>query len=69
MVDQERVEKARRALEELEKRGATYEDILSGEIGARWIRESCGGDLEVAKAAYELQHPGAHFIRMPRGEL
>jgi hypothetical protein len=56
----------RRALEELEKRGATYDDILSGEIGARWIQESCG-DLELAKAAYELQHPGAHFIRMPKG--
>jgi hypothetical protein len=30
----------RRALEELEERGATYEDILSGEIRARWIQEA-----------------------------
>jgi hypothetical protein len=35
MVDQERIEKARRPLVELEERGAAYEDILSGEIGAR----------------------------------
>lgn len=59
------VEEARRALEELEdleERGATYEDVLSGEAGACWIRESCDGDLGIAKAAYELRHPGAEVL-------
>lgn len=61
-MDREQVEEARRALEELEERGATYEDVLSGEARACWIRESCDGDLGIAKAAYELRHPGAKVL-------
>ena len=64
-----RVEEARRALAELEDRAADYDDVLAGEIGARWIRESYSGDVEVAKAAYELQHPKARFVRVPEDEF
>jgi hypothetical protein len=61
----ERVTLAAERLRELEASGATLDDVLNGEAGRRWIGESCGGDRELAKRAFELVHPGARFVGDP----
>lgn len=61
-MGEERLSGATARLRELEASGATLNDILGGEIGRRWIEEDCAGDLELAKMAFELVHPGAWFF-------
>jgi hypothetical protein len=65
MSDQERTERAAEELRRLEEGGATLDDVLNGEAGRRWIAESCGGDLELAKAAFRRIHPTARFFDVP----
>lgn len=60
--DEERIRQASEALAELERAGADLDEILNGETGRRWIEESCGGDLELARAAFERRHPRARFV-------
>jgi hypothetical protein len=40
-VVEDRVSGAANRLRELEDAGATLDDILSGEVGRRWIEEDC----------------------------
>ena len=62
MVDEDRVDRAAERLRELEAQGATLDDILNGGARRRWIEGDCGGDREVAAAAFRRVHPGARFV-------
>ncbi len=61
-MHEDRVERAAGRLRELEASGATLDDILSGEVGRRWIEEDCAGDVELAAEAFRRVHPGARFV-------
>jgi len=58
-VDAERVERAARRLRELETSGVGAAEILGGEAGTAFIRDDCGGDPDVAAAAFALVHTPA----------
>lgn len=65
MSGEDRVERAAEDLRRLERAGADLDEILNGETGRRWIKESCGGDLELAKEAFRRVHPNARFFSSP----
>ncbi len=66
---EDRIERAADELRRLESEGDALDDILNGETGRRWIEEYCADDLELAKMAFELVHPGAWFLRRRRRAL
>ena len=61
-IDPDLVLRAADRLRELEASGVELAEVLAGEAGAAWIREDCGGDPRVARAAFALVHPKARFI-------
>ena len=52
----ERVMRAAQRLRELEASGVGIREILSGDAGKVFIRDDCGGDLDVVNAAFALVH-------------
>ncbi len=63
---EDRIERADEELRRREEeRGATLDDVLSGEAGRRWIREACGGDVELAEEVFRRVHPNARFFSLP----
>ncbi len=65
MSEEDRVRRAAERLAELEESGATLDDILDGPEGLLWIEEACGGDREIATAAFLRVHPEARFLPPP----
>jgi hypothetical protein len=59
--DEERVERAARGLRELEASGVGAVEILGVEAEVVFVRDYCGGDPDVAAAAFALVHsPSAY---------
>ena len=52
----ERVQRLARRLRELEASGVELHRILAGESGVAFIRDECGGDADIAAAAFTLVH-------------
>ncbi len=69
MADPDVVLRAADRLRELEASGAGLSEIVAGEAGRRWVEEDCGGNREVARAAFALVHPKSRFIEEPEGGL
>jgi hypothetical protein len=61
-MDEDRVSEAAERLTEREAAGATLDDILSGEVGRRWIAEACDSNQELAAAAFRRVHPAAYYF-------
>jgi hypothetical protein len=59
----ERVKRAARRLRKLEDSGVEIHRILGGEAGTGFIRDHCGGDADVAAAAFALVHSASESSR------
>jgi hypothetical protein len=60
----ERVQRLARRLRELEASGVEPHRILAGEYGVAFIRDECGGDADIAAAAFTLVHSCAESGRV-----
>ena len=56
------VRRAAEALTELEEGGVEPIEILDAEAGARWVREQCMGDPELAADSLLIVHPGVDVV-------
>ncbi len=56
------VKRAAERLHELEASGVKPLEILSGLAGATFIRDDCGGDLDIACAAFAIVHSPKNYV-------
>jgi hypothetical protein len=64
----DRVKRAARHLRKLEASGVELHRILGGDEGADFIRDECGGDVDVAAAAFALVYSAAECGRVGDSE-
>ncbi len=67
MADPDVVLRAADRLRELEASGVELSEVLASEAGRRWVRDDCGGDPAIARAAFALVHHKARFVVEPEG--